>query len=433
MGKGGQNSQRKASSKMAKLETEELRKWADQYGVEGAEKMSRADLELKLFPYLDGIVDKHRKNIQNFPLKKPKFTLKTIRDAIPPHCFKRSLTRSMIHLIKDCMVVALFGWMATHISSLPTLFPTMPLPQWVVYVAWPIYWYAQGCVMTGLWVLAHECGHQAFSDYEIINNIVGTIFHSLLLVPYHPWRITHGRHHNNTGSCDHDEVFAPSTRSDWKDEALRTTPIGNWWGIFVMLTFGWWPGYLIFNATGPAKYRGKDVSHLSPTAVFIDPKDYWLVVQSDIALFACFGLLAYAIYTFGFLTVGAYYIIPEMIVNLHLVLITYLQHTDVYMPHFRNKEWNWLRGALCTIDRQFGPLGLFDRTLHHITDTHVCHHLFSTMPFYHCLEATPYIKKVLGEYYRKDDTPIPYAVYRAFSCCQFVEDSGDTVFYKNKK
>ena len=42
---------------------------------------------------------------------------------------------------------------------------------------------------------------------------------------------------------------------------------------------------------------------------------------------------------------------------------------------------NWLRGALCTVDRSFG--WLLDRTLHHITDTHVCHHLFSKMPFYH--------------------------------------------------
>lgn len=430
MGKGGENAQMK---KLAGLQTAELRKWAVQYGVDKAEKLDRPQLEKELVGYADGIFDRNRQNIQNLPLAKPKFTLKTIRDAIPAHCFKRSLSRSMMHLFEDLAKISLLGWLATHISSLPTLFPTMPLPPWVVYVAWPVYWYLQGCVMTGLWVLAHECGHQAFSDYEWVNNTIGTIFHSALLVPYHPWRITHGRHHNNTGSCDNDEVFAPSVREDWKDEALRTTPIGNWWGIFVMLTFGWWPGYLIFNATGPAKYRGKNVSHLSPTAVFIDPKDHWLVVQSDIALFTCFALLGYSIYVFGFTTVGAYYIIPEMIVNLHLVLITYLQHTDVYMPHFRNAEWNWLRGALCTIDRQFGPLGWFDRTLHHITDTHVCHHLFSTMPFYHAQEATPHIKRVLGDFYKRDDTPIPFALYRAFSCCQFVENEGDTVFYKNVK
>ncbi len=60
----------------------------------------------------------------------------------------------------------------------------------------------QGCIMTGIWVLAHECGHGGFSASKAVNDVVGTIFHSLLLVPYHPWRITHARHHKNTGSCE---------------------------------------------------------------------------------------------------------------------------------------------------------------------------------------------------------------------------------------
>jgi len=41
----------------------------------------------------------------------------------------------------------------------------------------------------------------------------------------------------------------------------------------------------------------------------------------------------------GFVAVAAYYLLPYMITNVYLVLITYLQHTDVFMPHFRSKEW----------------------------------------------------------------------------------------------
>ena len=55
------------------------------------------------------------------------------------------------------------------------------------------------------------------------------------------------------------------------------------------------------------------------------------------------------------------------------------------------------------------------------------------MPFYHAQEATEAIKKFLGPYYMKDDTPIARATFRAFSSCQFVEDTGDIVFYKNVK
>ena len=66
-----------------------------------------------------------------------------------------------------------------------------------------------------------------------------------------------------------------------------------------MLTVGWMPGYLVFNATGPSKYRGKNANHFSPTAAFFEPKDYWLIVQTDIAFFVCLALAGYAIFTYG--------------------------------------------------------------------------------------------------------------------------------------
>lgn len=37
---------------------------------------------------------------------------------------------------------------------------------------------------------------------------------SRLGVPYHSWRITHGKHHAATGHMDQDQVFVPSTRSE---------------------------------------------------------------------------------------------------------------------------------------------------------------------------------------------------------------------------
>jgi hypothetical protein len=65
---------------------------------------------------------------------------------------------------------------------------------------------------TGLWIIAHECGHQAFSESKTINNAVGWVLHSICGVPYHSWRISHGRHHAATGHIHRDEVFVPRTR-----------------------------------------------------------------------------------------------------------------------------------------------------------------------------------------------------------------------------
>lgn len=67
-------------------------------------------------------------------------------------------------------------------------------------------------------------------------------------------------------------------------------------------------------------------------------------------------------------------------------MITLLQHTHPKLPHYNDKEWDWLRGALATVDRSFGFLDFF---FHHIADTHVAHHLFSNMPHYHAEEVRP--------------------------------------------
>lgn len=421
MGKGGETELK--HPQLLRLDLSDLQFWAKQYGIASSE--SREVLLQKLDAFGGGVLDSERPK-ENLPLTPPPFTLTDIRKAIPSHCFQRNLWISLSHLLSDLVTIAILGYLAYWID-----FYSKTQSPWVGFFFWPLYWYAQGAVMTGVWVLSHECGHQSFSESEFVNNLVGTIFHSLLLVPYHPWRITHGLHHNNTGSCENDEVFAPSTRNDWKNDVLRETPLAQLWGIVIMLTIGWMPGYLVFNATGPSKYRGKNANHFSPEAVFYKNEERPLVVQSDIAFFTSLALLAYCFVTFGGRNVCFYYIIPYFITNYHLVLITYLQHTDVYMPHFRGDEWSWLRGALCTVDRSFGPL--LDHTFHHITDTHVCHHLFSKMPFYHAQEATEAMKKVLGSYYLKDDTPIAKALYRSFSNCQFIEDEGAINFYKNKK
>lgn len=116
--------------------------------------------------------------------------------------------------------------------------------------------------------------------------------------------------------------------------------------------------------------------------------------------------------------------------NAYLILVGYLQHTDTYVPHFREGEWSWLRGSLCTVDRSYGKF--LDVVGHHLGNTHVCHHIFSKMPFYHCAEATEAMKPILGKYYLRDTTPFYLALWRVVNYCKYVQDDGPVVFYKHK-
>ncbi len=201
------------------------------------------------------------------------------------------------------------------------------------------------------------------------------------------------------------------------------------------------PGYLTANFSGPAKYRGKNNSHFSTSSALflekgqtsVDSYTRWQIFVSDIGFFGALAAIAGACYLYGFSTVACYYIVPYLLVNLDLVLITYLQHTDVYIRHYRGKAFTWERGALSTVDRSYG--WLLDAAFHHIADTHVVHHLFHTMPFYNAIEATKIVRKssVLGPYYLRDDTPIPAALWRSWSKCRYVDDEGEVLEWRDAK
>lgn len=364
--------------------------------------------------------------IQKLPTGTPPFTVGDLKNAIPKHCFERSLTTSLGYTLLDLVGVYVLYTLSTYIDS------TGPL----AFVLWPMYWWWQGAVMTGLWVIAHECGHRAFCDNESVGDAVGLVLHSALLVPYHSWRISHSKHHKNTNDVDHDEVFVPYTRSEFAEgdiqpyDATLTSVVTRMVNAGRMLLFGW-PAYLFSHVTG--RRYGRHTDHFNPSSPVFSPKDRFDVILSDLVLLAWIGLLCYAGATMGAAWLVKSYVVPYLVVNMWLVLITDLQHTDPKLPHYRGKEWTWLKGALCTLDRDYGVMNTLH---HHIGDTHVAHHLFSRMPHYHAQEATEALKKVLGEYYVTDDVApglrgIAQALWKTTTFCRFVEDTGGVLWFKD--
>jgi len=314
---------------------------------------------------------------------------------------------------------------------------------WAPYVLWPVMWWMLGVVLTGLWVLAHECGHGGFTPYRLLNDAVGFVLHSILLVPYWSWAITHGQHHKHTNLVGGDTVFVPVTKSTW---AKNTPGIQDWLngtfvpsviGVVAMLTIGW-PAYLIANVTGlelefaQSKNKGKatqSVNHFNPFSHYFGSSERNLVLLSDIGVFAMLGLVAWGGMTYGWAAALKYYIMPYLWVNHWLVLITFLQHTHPAIPHFRRSEWNFVKGACSTVDRSYG--WMLNYFMHHIQDSHVAHHMFSTMPFYNAVEATPYIQKALGPLYFSDDTHFYKAALYSWVNCQYVDDQGDILPYRS--
>ena len=146
--------------------------------------------------------------------KLPDFTIKQIRDAIPAACFERSAARGLSYVARDIACLATTFYLFNTFVTAERI-PSMPVRASL----WALYTVLQGLFATGIWVLAHECGHQSFSPSKQLNDTVGWILHSALLVPYFSWKISHGKHHKATGHMERDMVFrARKTRAEYASE-----------------------------------------------------------------------------------------------------------------------------------------------------------------------------------------------------------------------
>ncbi|KAI3782479.1 hypothetical protein L2E82_12527 [Cichorium intybus] len=338
----------------------------------------------------------------------PPFSLGDLKKAIPAHCFQRSVIRSSYYVVHDLIVAYVFYFLADR------YIPILPTP--LVYLAWPAYWFCQASILTGLWVIGHECGHHAFSEYQWIDDTVGFILHSALLTPYFSWKYSHRNHHANTNSLDNDEVYIPKRKSKVRlYSKILNNPPGRVFTLVFRLALGF-PLYLFTNISG--KSYGRFANHFDPMSPIFTERERIQVLLSDLGLVAVFYAIKLLVAAKGAAWVTCIYGIPVLGVSAFFVLITYLHHTHLSLPHYDSTEWKWIKGALSTIDRDFGFL---NRVFHDVTHTHVLHHLISYIPHYHAKEARDAIKPVLGEYYKIDRTPIFKAMWREAKECIYIE------------
>ncbi|KAJ9530495.1 hypothetical protein QJQ45_012477 [Haematococcus lacustris] len=320
----------------------------------------------------------------------PPFSLQDLRNAIPARCWEKDTLRSVGHLALDVAIVV--GLAAAAFT-------------------------------------VNQCGHQSFSSNKTLNNFIGNIVHSSILVPYHGWRISHREHHSNHGHVENDESWHPVTKSlyDKMEPLARVGRLSLPWSLFAYPFYLW------------QRSPGKTGSHYDPNCDLFTPAEGQQIVTSNAFLIGMLGVLAAATYALGPLAMFNLYVIPYWMNVVWLDVVTYLHHHGSSnpaekMPWYRGEEWSFLRGGLTTIDRDFG---VFNK-IHHDIGTHVVHHLFSQIPHYNLTEATEAVKPVMGPYYREPQ-PSPgwfpshllAPLMRSFSTDHYVADTGNVVFYES--
>ncbi|KAI9624957.1 hypothetical protein H4Q26_016524 [Puccinia striiformis f. sp. tritici PST-130] len=360
----------------------------------------------------------------------PEFTIKELLGSIPAHCFERSLFKSSLYVVRDLAFTLALIYLGRQIdpnfNSVDGKLVSGRAGAVLNFLGWAFYGYWMGLVWTGIWVLAHECGHQSFSPSKSINNAVGWVLHSALLVPFHSWRITHAQHHAATCHMKRDQAFVPYTRSqlglpplaegcskkevdgshspsfyERVDDLLEDAPLWALYKLIVHQSVGF-ASYLMFNASGQKHYPvGGPIVNFNPYAIMFDDRHRFQVVWSDIGIAITIGCVTYLGKQTDFLTAFKYYIVPYLVVHHWIVLITFLQHTDPLLPHYREGAFNFQRGAMSTMDRN--------------------------------IHGTDALKAKLGHHYSSTDENYWYSLWKCFRQCRFVEDEGDVVFYKDAR
>eukprot|EP00871_Galdieria_phlegrea_P003102 jgi/Galph1/3793/GphlegSOOS_G2451.1 len=319
-------------------------------------------------------------------------SLITLKKAIPPHCFKPSLPLSLYYMLQDISIIVTLFWLAMKYYA----------SEWR-YVVLPCYVFAQGTMFWAIFVLGHDCGHGSFSRYACLNNVIGHILHSFILVPYHPWRISHRKHHKNTGNYEKDEIFYPMTTAEY----ANVPHISRWVysNAFFMVCFGF-PIYLIRGYGG----RMKHASHFSVSSELFKEEERDMVITSCSCIVTMVVLLLWGTFVIGPLKLLVLYGLPFLVFCTWLLVVTFLHHTSPGAEWYDESTWSYVLGNLQCVNRKYGWL----ETIHHNIGCHTVHHLFPAIPHYYLREADLALAPLLGTHRRNDDSNVFISLWKAF-------------------
>ena len=352
-------------------------------------------------------------------------SMKEFQSVIPDHCFKPQTITSLAYLLQSIIIQAIVIAIGLTIP-----FTQRMIPIWILYA------FLSGTTAMGFWVIAHECGHGAFSKNRVLETITGYLLHSLLLVPYFSWQRSHAVHHRFTNHITKGETHVPividgngiSEKVGGEKELSFSSKLGKTnYGILQLvlhLIFGW-PAYLLSGSTGGLSYGTSN--HFWPRKPF--SKTLWPAVWakkvwiSDIGVAAVIIGLIILVIKHGIFPIIVMYVGPLLVVNCWLVIYTWLHHTDSDVPHLSNSEFSFMRGAFLSIDR---PYGKIINILHHnIGSSHVVHHVCPTIPHYYATKATLAIKKSFNKAYLYNPDPIHKALWNIACNCIAVKSDID--------
>jgi omega-6 fatty acid desaturase (delta-12 desaturase) len=225
--------------------------------------------------------------------------------------------------------------------------------------------------LTGLFVLAHDCGHRSFSDSNKVNDIVGELTMPLTLWPYEVWRLSHDHHHRHTHNARRDIAWRPLTAEQYG----RLSPVAR---AFYRWTRTWLSGwasplfqyFMVQDAIVGGFFAAEHRTRL----------------MRSIAICAAIAALYVALsISFGWYGFVMLFLLPQLVFHFWLSTFTLLHHTRPEEPPMPDELWDAGKAQLGSSIHMVFPRAI-DWLTHDIS-WHVPHHVCVGVPHYHLRAA----------------------------------------------
>lgn len=230
---------------------------------------------------------------------------------------------------------------------------------------------ANGVWLVRVFLIQHDCGHQALFVSRRANDWLGRVLGVLTLTPYDVWRRTHAIHHAHAGNLD---------RRGIGDVMTLTVAEYRSRGRFGRLAYRLYRHPLIMFGLGPAylfllEYR-------LPLGLMTAGWRYWLSSMGTNAVIL--GLLA-ALYLAAGWQVLVFVYLPTVLTAATIgVWLFFVQHQFEETYWGKEAEWQVHDAALMGSSHYRLPQPL--RWLTANIGIHHVHHLYSRVPFYRLSE-----------------------------------------------
>lgn len=290
-------------------------------------------------------------------------TLRDVINALPKECFQKNPRKAWTSV-------------AISVSAAILGYGLIAISPWYLL---PIAWFFTGTVLTGWFVIGHDCGHRSFAQRRWVNDWVGHVMMLPLIYPFHCWRILHDYHHLHTNKMDVDNAWCP-----WKPEVYTTlNPIlkGFYW---IMRGSCWWIGSIAHWA----------VLHFNLSN--FHPRDRRKAATSMLVVIG-FAAIAFPtlIATTGVWGFVKFWLMPWLGYHFWMSTFTLVHHTLPDIQFRPVPEWNEVEGQLdgtvhCDYPR-------WVEILCHDINVHIPHHVSVAIPSYNLRLAHATLKQNWGD------------------------------------